>query len=300
MQDNYEEQQAEALSAAIDALNRGELPDRPAAGVEELVGIAQIVKDAGLLADVPPQAVLDNIVRQASNTLVREKQKKRQSWRWAGAAGAAVAVLVAAMLQFMPPVTPERELAKAPPAPEPAIELPQPPAVVPSPQVAALPPATSEPPPVATVPPASRQPAADAAVDSAAPAELVTLVEPQSPAPTAADTMLALADLTADAVTIDAASKTIRQIYRQGMADEIIVTQAPKQQSMAAPPRPPQTKMRTAALLPGESTRAANKPPDKNKVTVIIDDLEVTLEGAATEAELLSLAERLVEVHVAK
>lgn len=298
MQDNYEEQQAEALSAAIDALNRGAMPDRPVAGVEELVSIAKVVKDAGLLTDVPPQAVLDNIVRQASNTLVREKQKKRQSWRWAGAAGVAAAVLVAAMLQFMPPVTPERELAKAPPAP--AIELPQPPAVVPSPQVAALPPATIESPPVVTVPPASRQQAADATVDSAAPAELVTLVEPQSPAPTAADTMLALADLTADVVTTDAASKTIRQIYRQGMADEIIVTQAPKQQSMAAPPRPPQTKMRTAALLPGESTYGASKPPDKNKVTVIIDDLEVTLEGAATEAELLSLAERLVEVHVAK
>ncbi|WP_188399385.1 hypothetical protein [Sporomusa sp. GT1] len=292
MQDNYEEQQAEALSAAIDALNRGELPDRPAAGVEELVDIAKAVKDAGLPADAPPQAVLDNIVRQASNTLVREKQKKRQSWRWAGAAGAAVAVLVAAMLQFMPPVTPERELAKAPPAP--AAEQPQPPAVVPSPQVAALPPAIIEPPPAVTTSPASGH------ADAAAPAELVTLVEPESPVPAAADTMLALADLTADAVTIDAASKTIRQIYRQGTADEIIVTQAPKQQSMAAPPRPPQTKMRTAALLPGESTHAASKPPDKNKVTVIVNDLEVTLEGAATEEELLSLAERLVEIHVAK
>lgn len=294
MQDNYEEQQAEALSAAIDALNRGELPDRPAAGVAELVGIAKAVKDAGLPADAPPQAVLDNIVRQASNTLVREKQKKRQPWRWAGAASAAAAVLVAAMLQFMPPVTPERELAKAPPAP--AAEQPQPPAAVPSPQVAALPPAIVEPSPAVTTSPGH----ADAAADSAAPAELVTLVEPESPVPAAADTMLALADLTADAVTIDAASKTIRQIYHQGTADEIIVTQAPKQQSMAAPPRPPQTKMRTAALPPGESTYAASKPPDKNKVTVIVNDLEVTLEGAATEEELLSLAERLVEIHVAK
>lgn len=297
MQDNYEKQQAEALSAAIDALNRGEMPPaRPEAGVEELVGIAKLVKDVSRPTDAPPQAVLDNIVRQASNTLAHKKQKKRQSWRLAGIAGAVAAVLVVALLQVMPPVTSERELAKVPQAPAPVTEIPQPPTVVQPPKITSPPPTITEPPLAVVTPPAPEQQAAE----SAAPAELVILVEPQSPVPAAVETMLALADLTADAVTIDAASKTIRQIYHQGATDEIIITQGPKQQNMSATPQPPQTKMRMAALLPDESTDAASKPPPKNKVTVIINDREVTLEGTATEAELLSLAERLVEIHVTK
>lgn len=304
MQDNanMDKKQAEALSAAIDALNRDVLPEDCRDGeLEELILTATLVKNAGQVPDLPPQAVLDHIVNQAANTIAREKRKKRLTWGFASLSGAAAAVLLVALLNIFPPVSPERELAKAPQTePAPAAEIPQPATIAPTPpnltspqgtKADTLPPATSQPPAAApeateTAPPVPDQPH-------------VALVPPKSPVPAASDTMLALADRKADVVTIDAATKIIRQIYRQGGPDEIIVTQAPKQQSITrSAPTPPKAMMRMAAAVSNES--ADIKPPNKNKVKVTVNNTEVTLEGAATEEELLNLAKTLTEVSVAK
>lgn len=298
---DHESEQAEALSAAIDGLNRGViLSDIQDAEVAELVSIVKLVKDASQVTGAVPQEVLDNIVKQASTNITRNKQKKRQAWRLAGISGAVAAVLVAAVLRLLPPVAPEQELAKAPQiAPSPVEEMAQ--------NSVVLQAAPTIPSPAATI--TEQEPLIAAKPPILVPenkttestTELIVLAESQPSDAAAGETMLALADRVADAITIDAASKTIRQIYQQGTPHEIIVTQAPKQQnSSAAHSLPSQPKMRMAVAPSGELADAASKPPNKNKVTVIINNTEVTLEGAATEAELLSLAETLIEVNVTK
>ncbi len=305
MQDNtnFEKKQAEALSAAIDALNQGTVSeDGQDAELEELILTAKLVKDASQLPERPPQAVLDHIVNQAANTIVREKQKRRLAWGFASLSGAVAAVMLVALLHVVPPVTQEQELAKLPQSvPTPAVEAPQPSTIAPTPPNLISPPAkeAEKLPSAATKPPAAEpKPTEPVPVVPAQPPS-VALVPPKSPVPAASETMLALADRKADVVTIDAASKIIRQIYRQGAPDEIIITQAPKQQRiMRSAPVPPQAKMRMAAPVPNES--ADIKPPNKNKVKVTVDNTEVTLEGAASEEELLKLAKTLTEVSVAK
>lgn len=305
MQDNanIDKKQAEALSAAIDALNRG-MPaeDSQDPELEELIFTANLIKNAGQPSAVVPPAVLDHIVNQAANTIAREKQKKRWAWGVAGLSGAVAAMLVVALLNVVPPVSPERQLAKVPQTEQaPAAESPPPSVIAPPPPNLTSPPSTKA---NDLSSAAGKPPTPESEATQVAPAvpdqpPHVALVPPKSPVPAASDTMLALADRKADVVTIDAATKIIRQIYRQGGPDEIIVTQAPRKQNImrAAPPLP-QVRMKMAAPIANES--ADIKPPNKNKVKVTVGNTEVTLEGAATEEELLNLAETLTEVSVSK
>ncbi|HWR44920.1 hypothetical protein [Sporomusa sp.] len=308
MQDNanIEKRQAEALSAAIDALNRGVTPEESQeAELKELLLTARLVKDATESPAAPPQAVLDNIVNQAANTINQEKRKKRLAWGFAGLSGAVAAVLLVALLHAMPPSIQEQELAKTP-LPAPATEAPQPPTIAKTPPNLTSPPAKTQA-PVPVLPakpglePQAVPPETGAATPPAAAAQppSVALVPPQSPVPAASETMLALAERKADVVIIDAVSKTIRQVYHQGAPDEIIVTQAPKRQRiLRTAPKPPEARVKMAAPAPNESVEI--KPPDRNKVTVTVDNTEVTLEGTATEEELLNLATTLTKVSVAK
>ncbi|MDF2569437.1 MAG: hypothetical protein K0R55_1041 [Sporomusa sp.] len=297
---NIEKRQAEALSAAIDAINRGgETDANQEAELEELLITARLVKDAAKPQAEPPQAVLDNIVNQAANTISQQKRKKRLAWGFAGLSGAVAAVLLVALLNIVPPVGPEQELAKTPPiAPSPAAEIP-------------LPPTIANPPPNLTSPETKGQaPASPAKQESSAkttqpgPAVAtqppsVALVPPTSPVPADSDTMLALAERKADVVTIDAASKIIRQVYRQGAPDEIVITQAPKRQvALRIVPNQSEAKVKRAAPVPNESVEI--KPPNRNKVTVTVDNSEVTLEGTASEEELINLSKTLTKVSVSK
>lgn len=296
---NTEKRQAEALSAAIDALNRGELPaDIQDSELAELVFTAGLIKNSSKLQAAPPPEVLDHIVNQAADTIVREKQKKRWTWGFASLSGAVAAVLLVALLNAMPPASQDRELAKAPPSvPSPAEEVRPPAITVPPPNLTAPPVRTETQPPTAAKQPAATPKAVSP--DTAAPAAPpeVALVPPQTPVPATSDTMLALADRKADVVTIDAGSRSIRQVYRKGAPDEIIITQAPKRQNTMSSTLAPQAKARKAA--PGSNESVEIKPPDRNKVRVTIDDTEVTVEGAASEDELLNLANSLTKVSVA-
>ncbi|SMC38055.1 hypothetical protein [Sporomusa malonica] len=302
MQDNanIEKKQAEALSAAIDALNRGVTPDASQeAELEELLLTAKLVKNAAQAPAEPPRAVLNSIVNQAANTIAQEKRKKRLAWGFAGLSGAVAAVLLVALLNVVPPVSPEQELAKSQQlAPPPPAEV-TPPATIAKPSPDLLPPPASpakqEATPKAITPEteAIKQPTATEQLPS------VGLAPSPSSVPASSDTMLALAERKADVVTIDAVSKVIRQVYHQGAPDEIIITQAPKRQStLRIAPKPSEAQVKMAAPVPNESVEI--KPPNRNKVTITVDNSEVTLEGAATEQELLNLSKTLTKVSVAK
>lgn len=301
MQDNtnIEKKQAEALSAAIDALNRGGSPETgQETELDELVRTARLVKNTSQAPAEPPQAVLEHIVNQAANTIIREKRKKRLAWGLTGLSGAVAAALLVSLLNVMPPVGPEQELAKtqqlAPTLPAEVL----PPATIakPAPEVVPAPASPADQGTKATKPEEDKiKQAADAG-----PQPSVGLAPSASSVPADSDTMLALAERKADVVTIDAVSKVIRQVYHQGAPDEIIITQAPKRQSnlRIAPRQPSEARGKMAARVPNESVEI--KPPHRNRVTITVDDSEVTLEGAATEQELLNLSKSLTKVSVAK
>lgn len=294
---NMEKRQAEALSAAIDALNRGGRPENVQdTELAELVFTASLIKESNKAALAPPPAMLDHLVNQAAHTITREKQKRRLAWGLASLSSAVAAVLLVALLNSIPPSTPDRELAKAPAVPAPVAEEVKPPAITVPPPNLTSPPARAE-----TPPSAAKRPTATPQPGKTAPAQTppeVALVPPKTPVPAASDTMLALANRKADVVTIDAASKSIRQVYRKGAPDEIIITQAPKRPGiMRSMVTPPPAAAKQAAPVPGKSGEI--KPPNRNKVQVTVDNTEVTLEGAASEEELLNLAKTLTEVSVA-
>lgn len=300
MQDNtnMEKRQAETLSAAIDALNRGAQPENGQdTELAELVFTARLIKESNKAALAPPAAVVDHLVNQAATTLIREKQKKRLAWGLASLSSAVAAVLLVALLNSIPPSTPDRELAKAPPAP--VAEEVKPPAItVPPPNLTSPPARTETPSSAAKRPAVTPQPIPPGKTVPAQTPPEVALVPSQTPVPAASGTMLALANRKADVVTIDAASKTIRQVYRKGAPDEIIITQAPQRPAiMRSTVTPPPAAAKKAAPVPGKSGEI--KPPNKNKVQVTVNNTEVTLEGAASEEELLKLAKTLTEVSVA-
>ncbi|WP_094603964.1 hypothetical protein SPSIL_043890 [Sporomusa silvacetica DSM 10669] len=299
MQDNTntEKRQAEALSAALDELNQGmPLENTHEEELAELLRTAQLIKAAVAPPAVPPPAVLNHIVEQAAISIARAKRKKRLVWGVASFAGTvAAAVLLITLLNIFPPATQEQHLAKSPQSiPAPAVETPQPSSIVETPANLTVPPAKDE---IQASTPGSQitEPAQPEAEATQAPS--VALAVPSPVVPAVEGTMLALADRKADIVSIDAISKTIRQVYHQGDPDEIIITQAPKPtNALRSVPVPPQVQKKMA--IPKEAINS--NLPNRNKVTVIIDNNEVTLEGATSQEELLRLAKTLTKVSVAR
>ena len=305
MQDNtnIEKRQAEALSDAIDALNKGEQPEKNQdAALAELIRTANIVKNATQPQLVPPPAILDDIVTQAAANIHQNKKKKRLTWGFASLSGAAAAVLLFLFIHTFHPGAPEQQLAKTPePVPAPVTEAPQPPTIAKAPPDLITPQEKTRLP----APPVKERRERVNNVgqpETGAPSQepLGALVPPTSTVPADSGTMLALRDRKADVVTIDAASKIIRQVYHQGAPDEIIITQAPKRQTFAraAMPKQAATQFKASAKSANESSDI--KPPNRNKVTVTVEDSEVTLEGSASEDELLNLAKTMTKVSVAK
>jgi hypothetical protein len=295
--ENREKRQAELLSAAIDSLNQGLPPDDDWEEEElaDLLATARLIKEVAPIE--PPSAVLQHIVDEAAGAIAREKRKKRLNRILASCTGVAAAAAVIAFLYIAPPTTQEPQMAKQPQA------VPAPSAAPPQPAAIATPPRPAEPSPAIEEQPV---PSADTKVVAQAetlPGELppsvaLGLTTPTTPAKS--ETMLALADRKADSVTIDSISNTIRQIYRKGAPDEIILTQAPKRAEVfqSVVPAPPSAKMKAANV--NEAVERKIKAPDRNKVTVIVDDKEVTLEGALSREELLKLADTLTNVNVAQ
>jgi len=103
-------------------------------------------------------------------------------------------------------------------------------------------------------------------------------------------TPLKIPGQTPDLVVMDQASGTLRQVYRKGTPQEIIIIQRLRPQDARAaqdkslPPAPPVTKS------------SGSKPDDASKINVVqvtIGDQEVTIEGRQSKEELLKLAKSL-------
>ena len=101
-------------------------------------------------------------------------------------------------------------------------------------------------------------------------------------------TALKLPGHTADSITQDPTSGSIRQVFSAGTQQELVITQRklPAGQKDAAV-------QSEQATTPEMARKYSIGPTTVNKVVLTINDQEITLEGRQTVEELSALAKRL-------
>jgi hypothetical protein len=288
------------LSAALDALNRGESPDSGDEETRELAEVALLLKRTG-----PPPAVMAGLVDKLGDELAAKK-KRRRLWLTSGAAGTAAAAMLVFALNLGPAAPPQPPLT-IPPAGSVVIEsipVPQPaadsaagvakadkakdePAAAKRPAQAA----NTAPAPVreAAPPPAQDRPVA-ATADGRNEQRMMLAKVPEKTPEKAADKLaqapaagsLAWPGRQPDEVTVDKETATVRQVYGRGDA-AIVITQR-------AAPAGAKASAYAETDVSAEVSAAKGKT---NKVTVTIKDTVVTVEGNLSEDELQKIARSL-------
>lgn len=101
--------QSEELSQYLDALNDGSYPVVQDKEMQELVKVASFAKQAYNQQDFP-QLMIDNMVNNLSAELRAQKQKRRRKWLYSGFAAAAVLLITSAQLLW--PHSPKLDVAQ--------------------------------------------------------------------------------------------------------------------------------------------------------------------------------------------
>ncbi len=288
------------LSAALDALNRGEQPDGGDEETKELAEVAFLLKRTG-----PPPAVMAGLVDKLGEELAA-KRKRRRLWLTSGAAGTAAAAMLVFAFNLGPSAPPQPQLT-IPPAGSVVIEsIPAPQAADSAAEVAKAdkakddsaaakrPAQTADTAPAsvreAAPPPAQDRPVAAAADGSRSEQRLMMAKAPEKAPEKAADKLakvpaagyLAWPGRQPDEVTVDKATATIRQVYGRGDA-AIVITQG-------AAPGVAKARAYAGADVPADVSAAKGKT---NRVTLTVKDTVVTVEGNLPEDELQKIARSL-------
>jgi len=287
---------AEKLSAAIDQLNAGQPPVTTDQETAELLAVAALLRDSALPVK-PPEHILSVTVERAAAGLAAHKKPSRNPWLYSGLLGAAAALLVFFGLhgtpeiqeiaqQTMPAAVPQATPTEktTPVAPTEKPRSGPPPAKPASPDATSAPPAAAKPAaPVQPVPAEARAERAATSLKSAIPP-----VMPKEKATAGDLTALKLPGRTADSITQDSTSGSIRQVFSTGTPQELVITQ----RKLPAGQKDAAVQSEQAA-----TTEMARKysvgPTTVNKVVLTINDQEITLEGRQTVEELSALAKRL-------
>ena len=298
---------AEELSAAIDQLNAGQPSVTTDQETAELLAVAALLRNSALPV-TPPEHILSVTVERAAAGLAAPKKPSRNPWLYSGLLGAAAALLVffglhgtpeiqeiaqqtmpAAVPQATPtekttPVAPTEKPRSGPPQAKPASPdaTSAPPAAAPSAPPAAAP-AAKPAAPVQPVPTEARAERAATSLKSAIPP-----VMPKEKATAGDLTALKLPGHTADSITQDPTSGSIRQVFSAGTPQELVITQRklPAGQKDAAV-------QSEQAAAPEMDRKYSVGTTTLNKVVITINDQEITLEGRQTVEELSALAKRL-------
>ena len=308
--DKQNEKSIEELSSLLDKLNVGRESESDDAETAELLAVAKLIKSADLKVHAPPH-ILQQTADKALEGLNKNKKSRFRTWLFSGSVGVAATILLAAGLNLIPswseqiapiqqqtPVTDvadgqagarqEPTVLSAAPEEEKQAELPVILTEVKVSQDAKVDK------PVAAPADISRnvsQPAKPAPAKSA-PKAIMTEEKNNQPeayisrynAANAQLTPLVLPGKIPGLVETDYVSNTIRQVYDKDTARQLVVTQAMTRIGAAAKEQ-----------KPGSNGRNADDKAElTNKVTVIIMDREVTLEGPYSKQELLKMAESLV------
>lgn len=305
--------QAEELSLCLDALHEGRQSVSQDQEVQELIDLAALIQ-AGNQAPVP-EALIAEMADILAIELGEKKQKRRKQWLYGGLAGTAAACLIAAFVQFaivppadnymaqqqdhgaqmqnsslpVPSAQPSREIdsskvlqqdgqiqqsesnqeakrasqqliAEIISQPEAREQEKQ------SDQLALL-----------------QQPSPDVSVrQSALMAKTAVIEEPSNQTEQRISTMLVIPDRKPQSVRIDPDGSVIEQVYHFDSQDEILITQR--------------------LHVSREDETAGNAQPfakqnqkQPNRITIKIDQYDITIVGKRTSAELQKIAETLIE-----
>ncbi len=271
------------LSAALDAVNRGEQPDCRDEEIKELAAVAQLLKRSG-----PPPAVVAGLADTLSAELTA-RRKRRRLWLTSGVAGTAAAAVLVFALNTGPTAPPQPQMT-VPPAGSVVIQT------VPQQETAtdkagdarpAKPsaPAAKEAPAQkvkeAAPAPAPERPAAVAADNQQAKQRTMLAKPPDKTAERAADkaagSFLVWPGHEPDTVTVDKDAGLVRQVYGSG-DKQVVITQRPAG---------------GAAAAARDGAAGAGAPEKANMVTVTIGAFVVTVEGNLPEEELQKIARSL-------
>ncbi|BBB91490.1 MAG TPA: hypothetical protein PKA28_15865 [Methylomusa anaerophila] len=288
---NMDEMQAEELSAAIDSLNMGLKPAAVSEEINNLIIVAGIIKQSYQQVQTKPDHTTALAERIAAG--IEKKRKKRRKkfsiWAFAGGIGSIAAVLLAAALNLVPPLHQEHGLREDAP-PDKVIAANDTQAPLPNPvyentgqeSVPGIPPSSLD-----DKPAPEQSGTVEKQADTSSKAPIRTFALPDSGAVPGNSNVsrVRLPGRKADAVTEEAGTGIVRQIYGKGTPREIIVTQLP-----------PAGGGPVAASISREKTAKSqqNEATARNKVFTTINGIEVIVEGAVPEDELKKLAQTLV------
>jgi len=309
------------LSRLLDELNAGGQSESTDKETADLLAVAALIKKTNLPPPAPPQHILDETVDLILNQVPANSRKRPINWLYSGALGTAASILLVIGLNTMPwwpkevPPTPIAEkVAEDQTLSQNTIVPSQSPITTQHIRLAGIPSETntntntntsSSPSAVQPDPSKSQSPAETRAASTPVlqnqPSEVpAKSIEKQSSVPAPKVSVPApniipfsLPGRVPDIVISDSKDGTLRQVYDKGTSQEIIITQSTQPEQFKS-----SSFLRKSSAIAEERQEksavldaAASKP--LNKVTMIINNEEVTVEGYLSAEELLKLGESL-------
>ena len=290
------------LSESIDKLNSGQTPQPEDSETAKLLEVAALLQKSGLPVQ-PPKHILAATVQSAVDGLAQSSSRRRNSWMYSGILGAAAAFLLFIGIhgfpdiqEVTPIVSPPPQTASAPVTPEaPAIRAVAPPPVVANPS-AESPPATKP-----EVPAPKPAPSPSSAPRIAAPAQSEHALAASQPrlyksAPAPADKSAVSPQLAAvvlpgrspESISHDRETGILRQFFARGTPQELTITQR-----SSASTEPLTTDHSKNAGQTEAFSAKADKALPFNKLVILWNDQQITLEGPQTLLELTAIAEQI-------
>ena len=290
------------LSESIDKLNSGGTPQPEEPETAELLEVAALLQKSGLPAQ-PPEHILAATVQSAVDGLAQSSTRRRNSWMYSGILGAAAAFLLFVGIHGFPDIQEISPIVSPPPQPASAPVTPQAPAI-----------RTATPPPVVAKSTAESQLAANPKVPvpqpAPSPSSAPKVVAPaqseratastqprlykSAPAPaakSAASPQLAAVVLpgrSPESIFQNREAGTLQQCFSRGTPQELTITQRMPSSTESL------TKDHSKSAGQTEAYSAkADKAISFNKLVILWNGQQITLEGPQTMLELTAIAEQI-------
>jgi hypothetical protein len=294
----------EELSEALDKINTGHNVQASDSEMAELLEVATLLKKSGLTVK-PPDHIRTATVQRASEGLTAHRKSRLSAWMYSGILSAAAALLIFVgihgfpSLQEMSPIltpAPQRETSSLPAA----IPADIPPSKPVAPMKEAkksdtdsITAAAKSPPPAtveSSAKPAPQQPLSTPRQASPAAPPLprqTPEVSYKAKAALSSVLVVRLPGRTPESVLTDSAAGTIRQVFDAGTPRELIITQRSNKSRMQT-----DSSAKSVTLLEAGNEKSEARS-SFNKVVIVINGQEVTLEGRQTIQELTELSKTL-------
>ena len=283
------------LSESIDKLNSGQTPQVEDTETADLLEVAALLQKSGLPTQ-PPEHILAATVHSAVDGLAQQSSRRRNSWMYSGILGAAAAFLLFIGIhgfpdiqEISPIVSPPPQTASAPVTPE------VPPPTVTNP--AAEPPPAAKPEVPASQPahaPASAPKVAAPAQPEHAPSSSQPRLYKSVPAPAAKPAVssqlaaLVLPGRSPESISHDREAGILKQHFSRGTPQELTITQRGPASTESLT-----TDHGKSAGQAEAYAAKADKAMSFNKLVIIWNGQQITLEGPQPLLELTAIAEQI-------